>query len=664
MSSKHFKIEIVNVVVILAIIFLSLMNTYIRSLYTELGIFSAAKVFLYSIFLIFILYILPGHSLLMFFEKHIRYNLLYNLLASFIVLPIVYSFLAIFIDTSFKIFIFSIIILLLISYAISKKVKPLFLNHAFELPILKNFYLIIFIVLFLLLVMIPRTYLPLNKAISVGDDFKHLASIVSITSSDKFPANYNYPVSKLSYNYYIYTFPGLMTKYSGNIINVSTAWFDHIIIQTILSIVLVISFVFYKCKSIYGRAVSLLLFTLMGGYKFFLMAIRYLLTHQLAGHLEWWFTWFPFTETINFQITSFYSLFLYVPQYLIAALFIIPVFFILFKAQENKMKYIILAIIIAASLGYGTFTGLGVLTVVSLYFLLKVFKKIMSGVKNSLDELKKLTIFCLSLLFFSIPLFFIIDKVSIMSFKLSKISVLSSIAPGVITNLTDFILTIPFQLIVELGVIVIFCLIFLLLHRKKFLGSKENLFLFLALLLFIPAYFVQSANNNDFGMRFIIPAQMSLFVFSGIVVDSFESKLRHNRLILTLLIILIIASMTNMAWEFIIRARWVIINDHLPSYFMEVDKATPLNSIVLSDKDDPLAISIYGHRLSLKSIKDFDKLYLQYIQTRYLNDTYTFNSIDDVCSFLSTSENTASRPLFYINHSFEPPKIINLSCSR
>ncbi|MEM5793050.1 MAG: hypothetical protein QXY45_01655 [Candidatus Aenigmatarchaeota archaeon] len=188
------------------------------------------------------------------------------------------------------------------------------------------------------------------------------------------------------------------------------------------------------------------------------------------------------------------------------------------------------------------------------------------------------------------------------------------------------------------------------------------------LILFLPVFFISSRdtpakiiiseNNNDFGMRFIIPAQISIYILSIISFDKkYNKKLNYKFKII--IFIIIIFSLLPTIWEFSIRLYKIYKSSTIDLIFLQIDRLVPLNSIIYPGNKNSMDITNYGHRFSVKKIEFFNNEEIVHLETKYYNNTYQFESLIDFCDFINSEPELKKYKTFYISTNNE---ILEVNC--
>ena len=194
-------------------------------------------------------------------------------------------------------------------------------------------------------------------------------------------------------------------------------------------------------------------------------------------------------------------------------------------------------------------------------------------------------------------------------------------------KLVNFILTVPYFLIVELGMgaLVIFGAAWLFFKNKVW---RENIF-FWYLLLFIPGiamFFIRAADDNNISMRSFITAQVSVALLAGFFIEKLWDKFTEKKFLFSFaLLTLLLISLPSTLFEFQARFKGQFITTYglVAPIFTRIDKELPLNSIVFGgggfEKGDHDSITALSHRFTFKPISHFNVTDLEYAARSKLN---------------------------------------------
>ena len=581
----------------------------------------------FVLFLGFFVFLLPGISLSRLFKGEARNNFFFWLLFSFLIVPFLYTFLAYINFLNIQSWVLLNLIFLLFILVVTK----LFPNFRFdftgilpkqETSRLGEFLLFIISIVFLVMLTLPRGGL-LQGRYPIGDDRHQIGKIVSVAASPDLPLFYRFPITKLTIYYFENIPSGLLVKFSENKITANQAWFFFTLVQNVLMLWLInlLGKIFFT-KTL-SRAVVLLFLTFVGGLEFYLAGWRGLLPS--LDHLEWWTDWWGKIFFIHMQISNSFTLFFWVPQHLFAGLLSIPLYLVLISKQRDSLiGKIIIALVLAAALGYSAFVFASIIVSYLLYYLVRLVLK-----RENLVAFLKNQIFVGAL---GILLSFEMLNVIIFSEKQSYFSLQSNVFWFLQNNvlpfkLVNFILTVPYFLIVELGMgaLVIFGAAWLFFKNKVW---RENIF-FWYLLLFIPGiamFFIRAADDNNISMRSFITAQVSVALLAGFFIEKLWDKFTEKKFLFSFaLLTLLLISLPSTLFEFQARFKGQFITTYglVAPIFTRIDKELPLNSIVFGgggfEKGDHDSITALSHRFTFKPISHFNVTDLEYAARSKLN---------------------------------------------
>lgn len=547
-----------------------------------------------TIILFLLLYFFPGYFFSLFFSGQLRRSYFFKLFLSFLVIPLLYSFLISFKILSLQNFLITDVVFAVVCLLISKKFDESQKINLDEIS--PNFKLSLPIILmsfsFFLLVMSPRLGL-WQGYFPIGDDQHQIRKIVSIAESPDEPLFYHFPTTRLTIYYFNNVAPGLLTKFSNNFVKANQSWFIHVGLQTALILWLIIRIGGGLLKNNVQRFIFLFGVTYFSGLEFYLYKIKGL---GYIDQLEWWGDWFIPQSKIHMQISNPFNLFFWVPQHLMAALFVLVVFVFIKSAESKKTAALVfLALLWANILGNSAFIFISTALVYALFELVKFYKN------RDLAHLIRfnLPVVLLALLFSvkNIELFATAEKGRYFVFMANVFWFVSnSTFAGKIVN---FSLTVPLYLSVEFGVL-FFILIWSVYKFWKDRDFRDKyLFFYLFLLIFPVIFLVKSLDDDNISMRSFIPVQILLAIFAAEFTESWLSK---GKYILGIFIILAVAALPSGLFDFFLRfnEQFKPTNEKNYEFYKQIDQKLPLNSVVLAPFGYEDKITALGHRFTFK----------------------------------------------------------------
>lgn len=547
-----------------------------------------------TIALIFILYLLPGYSFSLLFSGKLRRSPFFYLFLSFLIIPFLYSFLVSFKILNFTNFIIAETCFVFLCLHFSKKIGVLSkINLDNIAPPFKISRLTILLgVSFFILIMSLR--LGLWKGyFPVGDDQHQIRKIVSIVESPNEPLFYHFPTTRLTIYYFNNVAPGLLTKFSGNFVKANQAWFIHVALQTALILWLIVLFGGSLLKNNTQRLIFLFGLTYFSGLEFYLYKF---IGPGFVDQLEWWSDWFFPQSKIHMQISNPFNLFFWVPQHLMAALFVLVIYLFLRSKEKNKaLSIFFLSLLWSSILGNSAFVFISSVLVYCVYSLIEFIKSrdLAAIVRFNLPivilsvilSAKNLELFLTAEKgHYFVPMFNVFWFVS------------NSNLWGKIINLS---ISVPLYLLVEFGFL-FFVLIYCLIKFVKDRDFREKyLFLYLFIFMLPVIFFVKSLDDDNISMRSFIPVQIALAIFlAEFVGEVLKSRPKAIIGIVVLLVLSLPSGLYDFGLSF--NKEYQPLRGQNYEFYKWIDRNLPLNSIVFTPYYYADNLTALGHRFTFK----------------------------------------------------------------
>lgn len=399
--------------------------------------------------------------------------------------------------------------------------------------------------LFFTSLLFPKIALLTTNGVSVADDFDSVNKVLSLGYDLGQPPFFHFPLTRLSYYYYDYMLPGIVFQTTA--LSAQGAWFLH----NLLEYAAILAFLLYCCFSLFQRQAARIFFFLSctflgGGFEYFLFLVRLLLSATavpdaaIPDHLEWWAREFL---GLNIQISAFYTLFLWVPQHLMGGM--IYLLILLLSLQRHRtLNRIIIPILFAALLGFSTF----VFITGSLSYL-AIQGTLLWRSNDRWKELRWLAIQALLFLTFAVKLILLFrGRESILFLRPQFLHFLESGGPDALTiphivqtaaaSIVNAIGTIGLVFFVDMGLIAVLgCAFFLTGMRHERSPERASLGFYALCTLFVTipmVFLVANHNFNDFFMRGVIIAQLSLAIAAAFFLEKMQCVARPLLLMLAL----------------------------------------------------------------------------------------------------------------------------------
>lgn len=583
---------------------------------------------------ILLIYILPGLALSRIFSGRLRNNIYFHIFLSFLASPVFYTISGYLHRQS--IIVFTLLsVFFLIALNLVNKLGKISIDTDKIFPETKiGKLLTILIILFFLMNILPRIGLILDQY-PIGDDMRRLSKTVSISQSEDFPLFYHFPITRMTIYYYVTVGSGLLTKFSENAIKTNIAWFIHVAFWNLsmLFLLALVGVSLFKKKA--AQVIFFISITFLSGYEFYVALLRGVnpITAVNWTDLEWWTDWFVKTFNIHFQLSSPYTQFFWVPQHLFAGILGLLLFMIIRTREVSKpVTQIFLGLVFSSILGYSAFVFI---TIAVSYILFEIFLLI-KGRKTLRQFVLTNLLIGIPFLIFStdtISLFLASEKIGWFEPRLNVFWFLNNAT--VINKIINLILTVPVLLTIELG-----GLFLVLLYSLKSLirGEKEESLLFWHFNIIIPLsimFFFRAADDNNISLRATIPALIGLSIMAGkLVEEGVIGKLKS-----TIFYSLLLLSLPTTLYVFTQRfnEQFSFGSQNLDPIYTEIDRKTPLNSIILTNTENWTNISTLSHRFTFKPLKEFDFTDKEYSAASKVKpfSTEKFSNLDEVNSFLS-----------------------------
>jgi hypothetical protein len=307
----------------------------------------------------------------------------------------------------------------------------------------------------------------------------------------------------------------------------------------------------------------------------------------------------PLSRGAGFQISSFYTLFLWVPLHLEGALYVLLIM-VLMRANTLAHRLAI-AVLFAALLRCSTFVFIPAAVAFAVVELLS-----WPSVRSWPERLKAITLQVLIFSAFSLPFFLVLGgRSNILGTQFFRLHFFSSAeASSTVTLMTivetalNVALTFPFILFIDLGIVFVLGIWFLFSpkspdHEEPF--PRKVLWVFFLAPLLVNTFYL-SGYANELFMRGMIPAQLVLSIAFAYFMDRHPIKKFQYIPVFFILAI----HVTNIFTEFHGRSTYT---QAVPRPMFEYIRAfTPKSAVFFTDEPVRCAeISAYGNRLCMNN---------------------------------------------------------------
>ncbi|MBI1812642.1 hypothetical protein HYR82_02585 [Candidatus Peregrinibacteria bacterium] len=448
---------------------------------------------------------------------------------------------------------------------------------------------VLLLTLFFAGLVIPKLSLLRASLPTVADDFWRVQYVLSTGYDLAHPVHFHFPSAPFSYYYSDYLLPGIVFRTTALSAQAS------LLIHNLLEEAAILAFVLYvSCMVLHrvlARTFLLLSMTFLGGLDFFVYVyahVRY--ATGFPSHLEWWKQALPLTHRLVFQVPSFYTLFLWVPHHLLAGMMFLLIF--LLSLHRSRSHAIAIGVLLGAMFGFSTFVFC---TAAVSYALIRWFETVRM---RSIDRNDVWTIVIAALV--ALPMARVLwGRGGVIRFHplvIPFFSPPSSTVGSMLIRTFDFLLTMPFILAIDLGIVVVLALALLPIARRRRLNEEHTrLASMLAATVigtFLVITFLRSAVTNDLFMRGILPAEIAIVLAASLMLEYLPGQ---GRLFLWILAPIFLAQMTNFAWEFTHRSLYATAQPDPFSSFIRGH--LPKDAIVTATFPACLAVTYAGNRI-------------------------------------------------------------------
>lgn len=553
---------------------------------------------------IILLYLLPGFALSRFYSGRWRNQPLFWIFLSLIFNGPLYSVLALTNKVSLSWWVMSEALVFLLLFIAGRRfrLKPISLIEEKEVAPqgLRKYILPFILTAFFIIISLTKYDIFIKRMPIVADDYWQIPKIVSVATSTNVSQHFQYPLTNLSYYYYSYVSPGLLTRFSNNVSQAQRSFTIDFVLRLGASLYLIWMAARLLFKKYLGQLSFILATTFLGGWEFwvgFLSGQKDLFTR----HLEYW----PGAAWLSSmpQISGFTTTFIWAPHHLFAALTMLPVFLLIFRSVgSGVIRCLLLSLLLSGAVGFSFFAGLAVFFT---YFSFSVLSLVFKKNKQSIRELL-LTLLLIGILL--APFMMIIGtRRSEISWSLPSPQILNGL--GQLPAPLNFLITLPIYYFLDMGVLFLGLLYVLLVIFRRSARTTEALFWLVALLPMLGVLFIKFPTDNEFvaQSRTTVPALIALVVFTGYALEKINKKLGYALLVFYSLTTLTAISEINQNLKPTPRTY---------NFYSQLDELLPLNSIIFADihaaNNYYWLVPLFVHRMIVKQNEAFDQVDRQY----------------------------------------------------
>lgn len=608
-----------------------------------------------SVFLILLLYFIPGFALSRLVTGRARNSFWLWLLFSYLTVPFIYVLLAYLnqVNLIFFVGIVGLLLILILILRLKRESLPnldrvLTSQTSFTQGGLTKILSVLVLGLFFLSLISPRFGLWKGE-VPVGDDKPRVGQVVSVALSPQLPLHFRLPTTEMSIYYYHMVQPGLLVRFSDNFVKANQAWVVHLAFTYLLFVWFINTIATYFARSSLERLVMTLGLTFYSGLEYYLSRFR----NVDLRHLEWWTDWLGPQFSIHMQLSSPYTSAFWVTQHAFSAFLVFLIYFLISSEEVKKPTvFFLIALIMAAILGSSAFVFMALAIAYALYYLIRLSLRR----ENFVEIVRRNLIILVVIFILSVGIVSIFASSGKENYFLVHLNSFHILPNQGINKLLNLLVTIPFYQFVEQSflILVYWYYLYLFLKRREYLDKK--LFLYLLTLPLWLIFIFRAKGDNNFSMRVTLPALVVLAIFFGWFVGDLWRKLTDRSWSKKVLAILLtlgsISLLPSTIWEF--RGRF---NDQFfesDKIYAKLDAKLPLRSIIFVDLPGEREmydnIGHLAHRFTFKPVSAFnitDNEYTSQIaKEKY--DVYTFSDPADVRRLISNEPRLKEFSLYYL----------------
>lgn len=464
---------------------------------------------------------------------------------------------------------------------------------------------------FMIAVLLPKFALVMSGGPGVSDDYNNVRKVLAVSYDLDAPKYALRPTADFSYYYYDFILPGILGRTTS--LSARAALLTHAVLEEIALLSFFVYIACYAFRKIQGRAYFLFCCTFLSGLEYFLYWYR---QQTPPDSVEWWAGLFPFSAGLTYQLSAFYTLFLWVPQHLIGAVTYVLV--VLLSLRPSRFNVVLIPLLFASILGFSTF----VFVTAVLSYGLSSFALFW----REKDKARCCKTYCLQGLLFLIlswkMIALFMGKEPLLSGQTLLFHFLPSphqgsqvlnAAAGAVIQLVNYILTLGFFFAAEMGIAAVLAVVAFIRYRKEIVrGPASGTLLFHSLATVVASMallsLVRSCNNNDLFMRGIIIVQFSIFFAGAILVD--RMTLSWKRL-LPVLPLLVAAQMTGMYVEYAGHAGWQ--KEEQPRLYTFIESSLPKDAVFFTGQGRCDDITYRAGRVCMNNADQIDRQYTKNI---------------------------------------------------
>lgn len=449
---------------------------------------------------------------------------------------------------------------------------------------------------------------------TILDDANNTNKLMAVGFNLDQPRYFHMPLLPLNYYYFDFYLSGALYRLTS--FTAQQSLFVHNILEYVAFMYLFAYAAVVLFSRVAARLTFILSSTFAGGFEYFIF--KYFDRPIPAGHVEWWVREVPIPHNFDSQISAMYTLFLWVPQHLIAGMCFL-VILLLAAHQPTMARRAVIAILFSAILGFSTFVFL---TAILSYMLAELLLlHAVSWPKRMWKLLPVHVLLFLGTSAFMLHLYLLRSgKVLFFNPKIIEfLRVPIDAVPEFTTDLllfvqdaVNFVLTTAFILSIDMGAVFFLAIAAFTLQRSAPKTMAWRLACFTCVTAAFTAFFlsfVSSINFNDVYMRGFIVGEIALFLGAAL----FMERQRYGRLpVILLLIALLPLHLTNFTSEWNNHRQHPVLQPEAMYLFMR--DTLPKDAVIFTDTDLCGLITYRGNRLCVNNMNEVDQQYTQIVE--------------------------------------------------
>ncbi len=453
------------------------------------------------------------------------------------------------------------------------------------------------IALFAVMLLLPKRGLLVDAPPTIADDWSRVGMIVSVAFDLHDPRVSSAPSNPVVYHHFDYILPALVFRLTQ--LTANQAWYLH----NAMSYIAVLSFFLLLSIRLFDAFIARVFF--LFGVSFAgggISAIVFRILNQpLDSEFEWWSDRIAHLNTgAHFQISSPYTLMLWVPHHFLAGVIAVLIAVLSFQ-KKQFVQLVVLPMLLAAIAGFSVFVFMTTFIAIVLLRVLQLLHSLAQ--KKSLrclvfDTVIQAIVFAATgaaqfVRYLGMTAGDVAQGAAVLSqpppllsfYRLPDIPFIPGFIESVLQHALNAGATALFISAVDLGLIGLLGVSYFFLPNRTLFGSKQKEWTFLlAALVFVPWVVVlmkASTASNDMFMRGLIPFQLALLICASMFIDFLQKKTRMAHVLFILVVVL-------QSPEFFVEWRnkmWLAPAWPTSPMLEYLKREAPKDSVILTDMD-------------------------------------------------------------------------------